>query len=129
MERRLGINEISQRQQAQEFIQQTSYQESKEAVGVFQGGLNDSLVFKLGARENADRVILRFPKPDEDRTITHSAIQQEYDAIGATENGVGFRLRTIKEQAEFMQRTNMIGLKTLNYIYIKGFWIFLVSVS
>lgn len=115
MEREINANDRFQYQYVQDFIKQT-FPELKEVIGTFQGGLNESLIFSLDTESGEKSVVLRFPKSEEERTTTQTAIRQEYNAIGATKNGIDFRLRTITEQADFIQKANKAGLKILDYI-------------
>jgi tRNA A-37 threonylcarbamoyl transferase component Bud32 len=81
------------------------------AIQTFEGNFN-TVVIQLG--ENGEKSVLRSPKSDEERETTLYAIQQEYHGIGATKNGIGFRVRTPTEQAEFTQKARKVGLKTIN---------------
>jgi hypothetical protein len=60
--------------------------------------------------------VLRVPRSVEDRERTVHSIQQEYAGIGATQQGIGFRLRTIEEQAKFIDTLSDQSLKTVVHL-------------
>ncbi|HRN69859.1 MAG TPA: hypothetical protein PLS49_01630 [Candidatus Woesebacteria bacterium] len=113
MERQVGRNNIDKSER--DMLDKAPY-ETREIIGSFQGGLNESVIFSLNTEASENSVVLRFPKSEEARAITHNTIKKEYDAIGATENGIDFRFRNISEQADLIRKAINYGLKVLDYI-------------
>lgn len=102
----------------QNFLVETSRPEFSQPIDVVKGGLNESIIFtsSASAEGRVNQALLRIPRSTEERERTVQAIQIEYNAIGATENGVTFRLRTPGEQGKFMKDTYMAGFNTIPYL-------------
>src|SRR5690349_9003687 len=76
--------------------------QSLQLVQAMEGALNRNFVVQTEMKPPLDRVVFRFPKSQEERAQTQTEIQKEYDAVGATGEGIGFNLRTIDEQINFL---------------------------
>lgn len=83
----------------------------------FAGGLNINSVYRS---EYGDDYVLRTPKGERERRQTVQSITAEYEGIGAASEGVGFRLRTIGEQAELTNRLHNRGFSTLGCIELQN---------
>src|SRR5258705_12596701 len=89
----------ARKQAIREFAQGIGYKNASVS-DVMQGGLNVSVLFKLVRDQDTRSFVLRVPKSEEQRRLTQEALQQEYDGIAATGEGIGFRFRTIDEQKD-----------------------------
>lgn len=89
-------------------------------VGILEGGLNRNILLQAGEGSASSRFVLRLPRSQEECEVTRLALQKEYDAVGATENGIKVRFRTPQEQANFMDNARELGLKTAICLGTKG---------
>ncbi|MBI2597451.1 hypothetical protein HYW41_04805 [Candidatus Daviesbacteria bacterium] len=83
---------------------------------ILPGGLNVNWVYSCSAKSLVDKFVLRVSKAEDERIQMVRSIQFEYDSIGASAIGVGFRLRTIEEQTEFTDLLCRNGFNALQYI-------------
>lgn len=77
-----------------------------DSVVIPQGNLNRMVPVHYKSR----LYLLRLPRTIEEVTPTHEALAIEYEGLGFTALGGGYRFRTLTEQVEFVQRCQALGL-------------------
>ncbi|RJQ38053.1 hypothetical protein C4559_02410 [Candidatus Microgenomates bacterium] len=80
----------------------------------FRGGLNENHVY---SSEGGNKFVLRVPRGNEERQATVLAINEEYKGVGAENQGIEFRLRTLPEQAAFIDKLNGLNIPTIDYLH------------
>lgn len=87
---------------------------------VVSGGLNQSWIYTPAGETGGERYVLRVPRPANERQRTLTSLQREYDGIGATRNGIGFRIRTTADQVDFINNLQEANRKSVDYLDTQG---------
>lgn len=82
---------------------------------ILHGGLNNNIVYEYASEKGKETYVARIPKEPHERLQTSRTIQHEYDEIGATGIGIGFRLRDISEQAKVIDELGQNKFNVLGY--------------
>lgn len=87
----------------------------RRTAELFSGGLNRSYVY---GSDDGEILVLRVPREGQERQRTLAVLAEEYREIGALGRGIGVHVRTLPEQAAFIDRLGQLGIPTIGYLHV-----------